>query len=474
MSILPNFYYTWQGTKHLKVEEVHKRYGDVVRIEPNFISIMSPNSVQAIHGTGSPWVKGYYYTRGSTKTQALVNLASAVDKRVYARKRRIISHAFSEAAIRSYDAVELDKIRLFCKQIADPTTFKGEYKNMSRWFSYLTYDVMGALTFGHQYNMLIKNDDHFIQPLIDTFQHIQIILGCVPWVKRIGVGGIMFLNMASAVKKFKNYVANQVTHRIDQEKAGKRPDDIFKLLLNAEDKKTGEEMEFKELSDEAVVLIIAGSTFPSSATICACLLTSLLLTSDTTGTALSGMSFYLARYPKCYARLKEEIHSTFSDIVDIVSGAKLLTCKYLKACVEEALRMSPGVPSYLVGESSQDGVIDGHNIPAFVNVAVPGWAMHRRSDVFPEPQLYKPERWLTESKEEIDMLRSAHLPLSYGPRACIGKNLALNAIYLTMARVAFLFDIESKDELALEFHVKDHFAAGDKNGPYLKFIPQKV
>lgn len=345
---------------------------------------------------------------------------------------------------------------------------------MSRWFSYLTYDIMGALTFGHQYNMLTKDDDHFIQPLIDTFQHIQIILGCVPWVERIGLGGIMFLNMASAVKKFRNYVANQVTHRIDQEKAGKGPDDIFKLLLNAEDKKTGEKMEFKELSDEAVVLIIAGSTFPSSATTCACLLTCLLLASDTTGTALSGMSFYLARYPECYARLKEEIHSTFSDVEDIVSGPKLLTCKYLKACVEEALRMSPGVPSYLVRESSQDGVIDGHNIPAFANVAVPGWAMHRRSDVFPEPQLYKPERWLTESKEEIDMLRSAHLPFSYGPRACIGKNLALNTIYLTMARIAFLFDIESNDELALEFHVKDHFAAGDKNGPYLKFIPQKV
>lgn len=129
---------------------------------------------------------------------------------------------------------------------------------MSRWFSYLTYDIMGNLTFGHEYNMLTKDNDHFIQPLIDTFQHIQIILGCVPWVERFGLGPLMFISMASAVKKFRDYVANQVTHRIDLEKAGKGPDDIFKLLLNAEDKKTGEKMEFKELSDEAVVLIIAG------------------------------------------------------------------------------------------------------------------------------------------------------------------------------------------------------------------------
>ncbi|GJN72628.1 hypothetical protein PLICBS_006703 [Purpureocillium lilacinum] len=452
MTILPNLYYSWKGTKHLKVDELHKKYGDAVRIEPNFVSIMSPSSVQAIYGTGSQWGKGYYYSRGPVDKQVLVNLASAVDKKIHARKRRIISHAFSEAAIRSYEATVLDKIRLFCKQIADPNTFHGDYKNMSRWFSYLTYDIMGNLTFGHEYNMLTKDNDHFIQPLIDTFQHIQIILGCVPWVERFGLGPLMFISMASAVKKFRDYVANQVTHRIDLEKAGKGPDDIFKLLLNAEDKKTGEKMEFKELSDEAVVLIIAAS--------------------DTTGTALTGMSFYLARYPECYSKLKEEIRSTFSSLEEIVSGPKLLGCKYLRACVEEALRMSPGVPSYLVRESPKDGVIDGHAIPAYANIGVPGWAMHRREDVFPEPQIYKPERWLTESKDEIEKLRSAHLPFSYGPRACIGKNLAMSTIYLTMARIAFLFEIESREELPLEFHVKDHFAAGDKNGPFLKFIPR--
>jgi hypothetical protein len=87
-----------------------------------------------------------------------------------------MSHAFSESAIRSYEAVELDKIRLFCKQVADPTTFDGAYKNMSRWSSYFTYDIMGKLTFTHDYNMLSKSDDHFIQPLIDTFQHSQVVV----------------------------------------------------------------------------------------------------------------------------------------------------------------------------------------------------------------------------------------------------------------------------------------------------------
>lgn len=61
-------------------------------------------------------------------------------------------------------------------------------------------------------------------------------------------------------QKFRKYVDSQVDNRIELEKDGKGPDDIFKLLLNHKDKETGESMEFKELSDEAVVLIIAGKT----------------------------------------------------------------------------------------------------------------------------------------------------------------------------------------------------------------------
>ena len=47
---------------------------------------------------------------------------------------------------------------------------------MSRWFSYLTYDIMGQLTFSQSYDMLTKDDHHFIQPLIDSYQHSQVIV----------------------------------------------------------------------------------------------------------------------------------------------------------------------------------------------------------------------------------------------------------------------------------------------------------
>jgi cytochrome P450 len=193
--------------------------------------------------------------------------------------------------------------------------------------------------------------------------------------------------------------------------------------------------------------------------------------SDTTGTALAGLFFYLARYPACYKTLQQEIRSQFADVEDIVGGPKLLACKYMRACVDEALRMSPGVPGFLTREAPEGASIDGHYFEPRVQVGIPTWTMHRDPDVYPDPQVFKPERWMVDSEEALHRLRSAYYPFSTGTRGCIGKNMAYHSIYLIVARLAFLFDIESRDSLPLEFHVKDHFAAGNKQGPYLKFTP---
>jgi cytochrome P450 len=93
--------------------------------------------------------------------------------------------------------------------------------------------------------------------------------------------------------------------------------------------------------------------------------------SDTTGTAVAGLFFYLARYPACYKTLQQEIRSQFADVEDIVGGPKLLGCKYMRAYVDEALRMSPGVPGFLTREAPDGASIDGHYFAPRVQVGIP-------------------------------------------------------------------------------------------------------
>lgn len=121
---------------------------------------------------------------------------------------------------------------------------------------------MGKLVFDQEYNMLTSDGDHYILDVIDAFQHGQVILGTVPRIEQWGLAPLLFVKVMASIIKFRRYVDGQVAQRIADERAGNGSDDIFRLLLNHRDKATGEHMDFKELSDEAVVLIIAGELPP--------------------------------------------------------------------------------------------------------------------------------------------------------------------------------------------------------------------
>ncbi len=71
-----------------------------------------------------------------------------------------------------------------------------------------------------------------------------------------------------------------------------------------------------------------------------------------TSASICAMFFYLSRNPKCYQRLANEIRSTFSMTSDIRGGRRLSSCGYLRACIDEALRIATPVPRSFSREAS--------------------------------------------------------------------------------------------------------------------------
>src|SRR5437762_2297345 len=62
---------------------------------------------------------------------------------------------------------------------------------------------------------------------------------------------------------------------------------------------------------------------------------------DTVSTALAATLFYLSRSSESYERLQSEICTNFSTIDTICQGRALSRCHYLRACFDEAMRLSP-------------------------------------------------------------------------------------------------------------------------------------
>jgi cytochrome P450 len=244
--------------------------------------------------------------------------------------------------------------------------------------------------------------------------------------------------------------------------------DFFYYLLNAKDPETGKGLSTPELWGEANVLMIAGS--------------------DTTSTTLAATLFYLVRSPETLAKLTEEVRGAFSAVEDIISGSQLNELGFLKACIDEALRLAPAVPGAPPREVMEGGaVVDGVFLPAGTDCGTPTYSIHRQAQYYREPETYIPERWIegetckasgvswTSTKEDIETARRAFCPFSIGPRGCIGKSMAFMEMRLTLARLIFLFDMSLADRQGEDSNghlaLVDHFTSA-KDGPNVEF--QKV
>lgn len=212
---------------------------------------------------------------------------------------------------------------------------------------------------------------------------------------------------------------------------------------------------------------------------------------------MSAVFFYLSRNPEVYRKLSSEIRTAFSSGLDIRSGPQLTDCRYLRAVIDETLRMSPSSIGTLwrqqdlalPSEVGKPLVVDGHVVPPGTMVGLSPYSLLHNEKYFPEPFAFRPERHLgaKRSSEATDSMR-AFAPFAVGSRSCGGRAVAYLETTLTVARTIWYFDFEKAGgkagelgeggpgqgvgrERKEEFQLYDVITA-DHQGPNLVFKPR--
>ncbi|KAK5723188.1 hypothetical protein LTR17_013908 [Elasticomyces elasticus] len=447
--------------------------GSIVRTSPNTLSYSSPTALHQIYGSNTANVrksKFYEVLDGGSTTH------TEIDKDKHSARRRVLSHAFSDAALRAAEEYVICHVRKFVELLGPESnglggsirrnvaekgaTNCGPSRDMTEWCNWLAYDIMGNLVFGKSYNCLETEDYRWI-PVVMTQG------------TRFGywwLGGQTARDNATlvalATAQLEERIALQEKRHQLKDEVGHK--DLMHYLLTSADPKTGIRFTRAELEGDSLSLIGAGA--------------------DTVAATLSGILFYLARYPTALRAVTSELRLAFRSLEEIRSGSKLDLCVYLDACIEETLRLAPVVPAQLPREVMKGGImIDGQFVPEGIVVGVSAYVVHHNEEAFPEPWTFRPERWIeagSVSKEDLSLAREAMCPFSLGKRGCIGKRLAYVEIRIAIASLLWSYDLEEAKSAGPnggggpnleegrrrhdEFQLFDCFGS-DREGPLLNF-----
>ncbi|PQE12466.1 isotrichodermin C-15 hydroxylase protein [Rutstroemia sp. NJR-2017a BBW] len=255
-----------------------------------------------------------------------------------------------------------------------------------------------------------------------------------PLLKKFDLDRIIFPQMTKASTSLSDYARFYTMQRIQkyrntsqlEEKVDNHDVDIMYHLLNARDEETNSVYSDHELLGEAVLLMMAGS--------------------DTTATALTSTLFQLSHNPAQLQNLRTELDTHFQSSNDI-SVAVAENCKYLRACIDEAMRLCPPAPTNIPRLVGAGGItVLNTHYPEGVCIGVPNFTLFRNAAYFAEPHAYIPERWIVDSdthdEESVKRAHSAFKPFSIGPRHCIAQRLAIKEISYVVAKLVYQFEFE--------------------------------
>ncbi|CAI7651341.1 unnamed protein product [Penicillium manginii] len=465
-----------RGDRHEDLYRLHRRHGRIVRIGPDRVSILDVQALEPIYGfqanvQKSQWYQGFYD----------VSIFNAIDRKVHARKRRVMSQAFSSQALRGMEPLIISAIRDWCLALGDrhPQAMRNREtqsngvssgheeawsipKDMVHWSACVIFDALGEICFGSTYNTSLSTANHFFFPLMALNVRILNICGQMPILRRLGIDKYMRMGTAANRKRQIAFSQQQLATRLGSNPNNRH--DIVYYLQKARDPDTGEGYSQQELISEVTLLLGAGS--------------------DTANTALTATFYFLSHHPSILSRLTTEIRSTFTTLESIVPSFTLSAHSYLRACIEESMRLCPPIPMDLPREVLPGGLYldEDHFFPAGTVLGVPTYALHHDEEYFARPFQYDPSRWLLRenggegvSAEVMTHQRKAFVPFSLGPRACIGRSLAIVELEISIARVLWMYDLRlapGTEGLGVgrdgEYKMRDNFIVG-KKGPVLQF-----
>ncbi|KAI9842249.1 MAG: hypothetical protein M1837_007394 [Sclerophora amabilis] len=412
--------------------ELHAKYGPIVRIGPNHVSLSDPEALRAIYSTKSVFTKTAFYTlaQSTYEGKTLQNLFSTSDIKYHASLKRATARIYSMTALTELEPHVDVCVDLFVSRIKQIMTPNPVALDVSAWVQYFAFDVLGEVNFSRRLGFLETGSDvdGMIHVADEMLRYVSLV-GQMPSLDKLLLGNPI-LALVSRNSEESNQVLQFALKMIhERQQSSEKHNDILSRLLETHEA-SPEKLSFREIIAVTSINIIAGH--------------------DTLAINLRSVLYYLCRNPNPYRTLRDEIDEAVNAgkiNSKPVTYAEAISLPYLSAVVSESMRIHPTTGFILERHVPEGGaILCGIDLPANTIVGVNAWAIQRNKDIFGEDvDEFRPERWIESPPEQIKEMQRNLFVFGAGARGCLGRNIALMQILKLIAELFRHFDIELAD-----------------------------
>jgi len=442
---LGHAYYTYQGTLHHKIAEVHEKYGHVVRVAPDELSYIDEGAWNDIYHK----IGGKQLDRDPRLSHGSPGMLFTTNEDDHARMRRNLSPSFTETGLRNQEPIITSYVDLMIQRLHENA---AKPINICVWLNFVTFDIIGDLTFGEPFDCLRTSEMHEWVRLVFVFAKS---MGLIPMLMKLWPLDMIFLYLMP--KSMSDQVA--ANKKLSSEKLDRRlgspavREDF--LTYTQQRLNTPSGMSIDELRENAAILILAGS--------------------ETSATGLAGMFYLLCTNPSKMQKLASEIRQTFKSETEITLQNINQRVPYQMKVINESLRLFTPAPIAVTLNRitfPEGNRIVGEFVPGNTIVSVSPWAAFRSPMNFHDPEKFEPDRWDTEPEEKYrNDKRKVLQPFGLGPRGCLGKTLAYAEMGMILTRILWNFDVELEEGMGGWIERLKAFALWEKDPLMVRLRP---
>jgi hypothetical protein len=417
-------YEDYNGIRTRTLHALHKEYGPAVRVGPNEVSFNSLPALRAIYGAGSGFERTDFYHM--FEVYGRKNMFTVGPAKDHAERKKMIANAYAKSSLLKGNIAAMveDKARLFLELIDRD----GRQSEIFSTLHYFSLDTISQFLYGEVGKTSCLEGDERDRGLIEDIISIDRrrlswfavhAPNFTAWLYSLtGVAGSIarhfypmqtpttYTGIRSHALKACQAFAAAARNKSDVE-LRKEPAVIAKLWKHhtSQNKENGFGLDDADIASECADHLLAGI--------------------DTTSDTLMFLIWSLSRPGNEVFQEKviREVRGISADQLNDQGIPRAEVCDglvYLNAVIKETLRLFAPLSGSEPRSLAVATQIGDYVIPPRTVVSMSPYILHRNSDVFPDPMIFNPDRWVDSSPEKIGEMNRWFWAFSSGGRMCIG------------------------------------------------------